>query len=264
MYDELKTLTKVLDLPPSIACENGVTEDEMTSLAMLCKRLSWPLWLCDLELTFEWECSHLSRITNYLTTYIFDWWKHLLQWDSTRLTPAMLSHFPQAIQAASCLQSNVVASLMAQCVAQTVQNQHILEAYERSQVSLTCYTQWHPHTSLWPSGRSAPWWDPLSNEQYPPSLPLYSWWRTTCNLCRHHVWFITTSPFSYSSPIGNRDFTIHHCILWLHRAAMTLREHFWFRIVQEPAWGHALPFMQGIVFLAKQTVSDAHFFDRGA
>jgi hypothetical protein len=38
-----KLSPKPLNLPHSIACENGVTEGATTSLAMVCKRLSWQL-----------------------------------------------------------------------------------------------------------------------------------------------------------------------------------------------------------------------------
>lgn len=77
---------------------------------------------------FGWERSRLSRVTNTLTAYLFDRWKHLLRWDAERLTPTQLSQYAQAVQRAGSPLSNCCGFLDGTMreVARPVQNQRIL------------------------------------------------------------------------------------------------------------------------------------------
>jgi len=65
---------------------------------MLLARLAWPHRLSDMHLQFGWKPERVSRITNTLLHFIFDRWKHLLHFDSERLTPERLAMYSIAIK----------------------------------------------------------------------------------------------------------------------------------------------------------------------
>lgn len=96
-YDEMCSLALALQLPPIVRCDNDIKVDSMTALAMLLRRLAYPARLVDIELGFGWEATRFSRITRTLAYYIVRRWRHILKFDSRRLTPHRLATFAQAI-----------------------------------------------------------------------------------------------------------------------------------------------------------------------
>jgi len=69
---------------------------------MLLARLAWPHRLSDMHLQVGWNPERVSRITNTLLHFIFDRWKHLLHFDSERLTPERLAMYSIAIKEKKC------------------------------------------------------------------------------------------------------------------------------------------------------------------
>lgn len=61
------------------------------------RRLAYPIRLSDVELQFGWERTRFSRITHLTALFIWKRWKHLLRFDSTRLTPHKLAFFARKI-----------------------------------------------------------------------------------------------------------------------------------------------------------------------
>lgn len=89
-----------MDIPnPFHVEENKIVEDNVTALCMLLRRLAYPSRLKDMQLQFGWEGSRVSRITRSLMSYILDRWRHLLLFDSARLSPETLQRFADAISA---------------------------------------------------------------------------------------------------------------------------------------------------------------------
>ncbi|KZV95583.1 hypothetical protein EXIGLDRAFT_610471, partial [Exidia glandulosa HHB12029] len=64
---------------------------------MLLRRLSEPARLSDIELMFGWERSRVSRMATTVARTLWRRWKHLLQGDTARLTPAKLSEFARIV-----------------------------------------------------------------------------------------------------------------------------------------------------------------------
>lgn len=124
----MKRLAEALDLPEEIISPNGVKEDRTTALAMLCKRLSWPVRLTDIELACGWERTRVSRITTTLMQYIFHRWVHLLRWDSDRLTPETLASFAERVSRKGSPLNNCCAFIDGTMyeVARPIQNQRLL------------------------------------------------------------------------------------------------------------------------------------------
>lgn len=65
---------------------------------MLLRRLSDPSRLCDLELLFGWERSRVSRVATTTAWAIYHRWHHLLEGDTTRLTPEKLAYFARVVR----------------------------------------------------------------------------------------------------------------------------------------------------------------------
>lgn len=101
---EVEQLVVALDLPEQVVCENGVQEDARTALAMLLRRLAYPARIYDLYQAFGWERSRFSRVTRTLASYIYLRWRHLLHFDTQRLTPESLQNMPMLfIEKVQCL-----------------------------------------------------------------------------------------------------------------------------------------------------------------
>lgn len=79
-------------------CDNRIQEDHVTAFCMLLTRLAWLNRLTDLHLKFGWNLERISRIVNTLLKFIYDTCKHLLQFNTIRLTPEKLVIFTVAIQ----------------------------------------------------------------------------------------------------------------------------------------------------------------------
>ena len=80
-----------------ITCDNGVREEWSTALAMLLYHLSYPRRLSDVHMSMGWEPSRFSRVITYTAYFIYNHWKHLLRWDTSRLTPHKLADYARAI-----------------------------------------------------------------------------------------------------------------------------------------------------------------------
>ncbi|RPA93314.1 hypothetical protein L873DRAFT_1854457 [Choiromyces venosus 120613-1] len=65
---------------------------------MLLARLAYPNRLSDLALKFGWPVEHISRISTTVQSLLHDKWKHLLEWDTVRLTPEKLLQYAQAVK----------------------------------------------------------------------------------------------------------------------------------------------------------------------
>ncbi|KIJ34460.1 hypothetical protein M422DRAFT_182036, partial [Sphaerobolus stellatus SS14] len=86
-------------MPAYIQCEKSRNkEDRITALCMLLRRLAYPARLVDVEMQFGWEKSRFSRITYLTAAFLWQRWKHLLRFDSRRLTPAKLAWFAAAFK----------------------------------------------------------------------------------------------------------------------------------------------------------------------
>lgn len=105
--EEVEALVTVMDIPENVYADNGVTEPRVTAMAMLLRRLAYPTRLTDIELEYGWEKTRFSRITHTLATYIYQRWKHLLRFDSRRLTPAKLKEYANAVTAKGAPTTNV-------------------------------------------------------------------------------------------------------------------------------------------------------------
>ena len=64
---------------------------------MLLNRLAYPNRYADQALKFGWRPERISEITNHLLDYIVQKWKHLLEFDTHRLTREELLEYAQAI-----------------------------------------------------------------------------------------------------------------------------------------------------------------------
>lgn len=69
---------------------------------MLLHRLVSPERLCDVEMQFGWERTRFSRITRLTALFLYDRWKHLLRFDSRRLTPSKLDEYAQIVKNKGC------------------------------------------------------------------------------------------------------------------------------------------------------------------
>lgn len=86
-----------MDLPDPVICDNGTQESAKTALAMLLRRLAYPVRYCDLYQAFGWEPSRVSRITRTLASYIYRRWRYLLHFDTQRLSPEKLRSYATAV-----------------------------------------------------------------------------------------------------------------------------------------------------------------------
>lgn len=122
-------MANVLDLPYEIKVEeNGIKEPRVTALCMLLRRLSYPARLSDVEMQFGWEKTRYSRITRTTAMLIYGRWKHLLRFDSARLTPEKLQSYADAVQRKGCPLDNVAAFIdgTLRRVSRPVRNQRLL------------------------------------------------------------------------------------------------------------------------------------------
>jgi len=87
-----------LQLPAIIQCDNRIVEESRTGLCMLLARLAYPNRLSDLGMKFGWPVERVSRISTTVQALIYSKWKHLLEWDTIRLTPEKLLQYAQAIE----------------------------------------------------------------------------------------------------------------------------------------------------------------------
>lgn len=125
---EVQLLGDVLDLPEWVIVDNGVKEHRVTAFAMLLRRLAYPVRLSDLELTFGWERSRFSRISNATADLIYHRWHHLLRFDADCLTPAKLKQYAEAISAKGAPAKIVWGFIdgTLRKTARPVRNQHII------------------------------------------------------------------------------------------------------------------------------------------
>lgn len=92
--NEINKLVVILDLPEIVKCpQSGVSEERVTALCMLLRRLAYPIRLGDVALFFGWESTRYSRITRVTALLLWHRWKHLLRFDPTRLSPSKLETF---------------------------------------------------------------------------------------------------------------------------------------------------------------------------
>lgn len=125
---EVHQLAAALQLPDPITCLNGVVEDCITALCMLLRRLTYPARSCDLEITFGWEATRFSRVCCAVAIFIYKRWKHLLVFDSERLTPAKLEEFCASLSDKGCPVKTCWAFIdgKLQKIARPSQNQRIV------------------------------------------------------------------------------------------------------------------------------------------
>ncbi|RPA77708.1 hypothetical protein BJ508DRAFT_378754 [Ascobolus immersus RN42] len=98
---ELDRLARALQLPHIIRADNGIIETRRMALVMLLTKFKSHLRLKDIYLQFGWELERVSRIVVTTLRHIHVKWKHLLEFDYLRLTPARLEGFARIIQAKS-------------------------------------------------------------------------------------------------------------------------------------------------------------------
>jgi len=65
---------------------------------MLLARLAYPNRLSDLAMKFGWSVERISHISASVQSFIHSQWKHLLEWDAVRLTPAKLFQYANAVR----------------------------------------------------------------------------------------------------------------------------------------------------------------------
>lgn len=94
---EVYQLVAALQLPSPIQGRNKIIQDPIVGLCMLLNRLAYPNRLADQAMKFGWRVERVSEITNVLLDFIVQRWKHLLDFDSQRLTPQKLSQYAHAI-----------------------------------------------------------------------------------------------------------------------------------------------------------------------
>lgn len=122
-------MADALDMPNEIKVEdNRATEQRIPALCMLLRRLSYPTRLADVEMQFGWEKTRFSQITRATAMFIYQRWKHLLRFDSTRLTPLKLKEYASIVNRKGC-PLNVVAAFIdgtLRRVSQPVRNQRLV------------------------------------------------------------------------------------------------------------------------------------------
>ena len=95
---EIEQLVIALQLPAVIKADNRIVEDSRTGLCMLLARLAYPNRLSDLAMKFGWSVERISRISTTVQSFLHSRWKHLLEWDEVRLTPAKLFQYADAVR----------------------------------------------------------------------------------------------------------------------------------------------------------------------
>lgn len=127
--DEVHQLATVLDLPERIRCPTSrISEDRVTALCMLLRRLAYPSRLADVQMQFGWERTRFSRIVNLTATFLQQRWGHLLFFDPNRLTREKLAEFARVNRDFGCPLDVVVGFIdgTLQEVARPVANQRLI------------------------------------------------------------------------------------------------------------------------------------------
>lgn len=65
---------------------------------MLLARLAYPNRLSDLAMKFGWSVERISRISTTVQSFLHSRWKHLLEQDAVRLTPAKLLQYADTVR----------------------------------------------------------------------------------------------------------------------------------------------------------------------
>ena len=81
--DHMQRLLQCLRIPAEFKLDNGSWVNGDEGLLILLRFMAYPTRLVDLEKTFGWECSRLSRISTWMKKYIFLGNRHRVQdyWD---------------------------------------------------------------------------------------------------------------------------------------------------------------------------------------
>jgi len=103
---EIIRLHTALQFPDVVRMDNCLVKDGKTVLTMLLCRLSRPTKYFDLVPIFGREHSAINRFVLFALEWIYDSWKHLLGWDTQRLTPHRLEGFARVLQDVGCPLTN--------------------------------------------------------------------------------------------------------------------------------------------------------------
>ncbi|RPA95821.1 hypothetical protein L873DRAFT_1929634 [Choiromyces venosus 120613-1] len=88
LFRGIEELVIVLQFPAIIKADNRIIEDSRTALCMLLAHLAYPNRLIE----------RISHISTKVQSLLHDKWKHLLEWDTVRLTPEKLLQYAQAVK----------------------------------------------------------------------------------------------------------------------------------------------------------------------
>ncbi|KZV99813.1 hypothetical protein EXIGLDRAFT_762278 [Exidia glandulosa HHB12029] len=108
---DVERLVDHLDLPARVHGDNNCSAPAAEALLMLLRCLSEPARLSDIELSFGWERTRLSRIARATVFFLYKRWKHILYFDADCLTGDKLTEFALAVEAQGAPLTNCVAML---------------------------------------------------------------------------------------------------------------------------------------------------------
>lgn len=106
--EDILKLKDLLEIPDEVQVTPLLSVHGLEALCIFLCRMSYPNRLKDLESFFGRSYSSISSIFNHMMNYFYEKFKHLVHWDSGRLTTAKLQEYAAAIHAKGLPLDNVI------------------------------------------------------------------------------------------------------------------------------------------------------------